>query len=224
MSLSFSVKEESVTQPVTQSLVLDDRTCLLVFPCSVFISKSLMAVTAGWHCKQPSHLDVNGRPYVSTTESLPPSCSYMKLEQHPSRPPTHSPSLPALPPAERPTARWPRELCIISRLNTSRKPSRGVIVANVLQSKQFSYVNLIHSNTMQYVLTLLEHASPRVPFVLLWCIHSALWNTARMKLYTEPSQAEVTPPIIHPSCWQPSGRIILERLGRTPRNQNEDFW
>lgn len=135
----------------------------------------------------------------------------------------HNPP-PPLPPAERPTARWPRELCIISRLNTSRKPSRGVIVANVLQSKQFSYVNLIHSNTMQYVLTLLEHASPRVPFVLLWCIHSALWNTARMKLYTEPSQAEVTPPIIHPSCWQPSGRIILERLGRTPRYENEDFW
>lgn len=108
--------------------------------------------------------------------------------------------------------------------NTSRKPSRGVIVANVLQSKQFSYVNLIHSNTMQYVLTLLEHASPRVPFVLLWCIHSALWNTARMKLYTEPSQAEVTPPIIHPSCWQPSGRIILERLGRMPRYENGDFW
>ena len=108
--------------------------------------------------------------------------------------------------------------------NANRRPSRALICANVLQSKQFSYVDLMHSNTMQYVLTLSAHASLRVPFVLLWCIHWALWKTARMKLYTEPSLAEVTPPIIHPSCWQPAGRIISKGLRCTLRYESEDYW
>lgn len=108
--------------------------------------------------------------------------------------------------------------------NANRRPIRALICANVLQSKQFSYVDLMHSNTMQYVLTLSAHASLRVPFVLLWCIHWALWKTARMKLYTEPSQAEVTPPIIHPSCWQPAGCIISRRLRCTPRYESVDYW
>jgi len=83
----------------------------------------------------------------------------------------------------------------------------------------FSHVDLMHSNTMQYVLTFSEHASLRVLFVLLWCIHSSLWYSAHGILYTEQSQAEVTPHIVHPSCWQPSGRIILGRLRRTPRHE-----
>lgn len=74
-------------QSVTQSLwTPDNSTCLLVLQCSVFSRRSLMVATAGWHCKQPSHLSVNGRADVSTTESLPPSCSYMKPQQHPSLP------------------------------------------------------------------------------------------------------------------------------------------
>lgn len=92
----------------------------------------------------------------------------MKPQQHP--------SLPLLPPQKEalsPAERWPREMYIISCRNTSRKPSLALIVANVLRSKQFSNVNLIHSYTMQYVLTLSEQASPRALFVLLWCIHSA---------------------------------------------------
>lgn len=121
-----------------------------------------MVATAGWHCKQPSHLCANRRDYVSATESLPPSSSYMKPQQQP--------SLSLLPPqreALTPAERWPREMCIILCLNVDQKPSLASIVTNVLRSKQFSYVNLIHSNTMQYVLTLSEHASLRVSLFIL---------------------------------------------------------
>lgn len=73
----FSVKEMSVF--LTQSLsALDNPTWNLLFQCRVF---SVM-VTAGWHRKQPSHLCVKGRADVSTTESLPLSCSYMRPQQH----------------------------------------------------------------------------------------------------------------------------------------------
>lgn len=85
----------------------------------------------------------------------------------------------------------------------SEAKSLALIVTNVLRFKQFSYVNLMHSNTMQYVLTLSEHASLRVPFVLLWCIHSALWNAVCMKLYTEPNWSHPTynPSILLAAIW-----------------------
>ncbi len=90
----------------------------------------------------------------------------------------------------------------VHHFNASERPSQALIVTNVLRSKQFEYADLTHSNTMQYVLTLSEHASFKVLFVLLWCIHS----NQRLHVWNYTSQAEVTPPLINPSCWQPAGR------------------
>lgn len=179
-----------------------------------------MVATAGWHCKQPSHLSVSGRADVSATESLPPSsATWSPSSIH------HSPCCLYREKPCRPHKAYSKGAeRNVHHLNASRKPSRASFATSVLRSKQLSCVDLMQSNTMQYVLTLSEHASSRALFVLLWCIHSALWNSACMKLYTEPSQAEVTPPIIHPSCWQPSGHIILVRLRRTPCYESEDFW
>lgn len=130
-------------QSLSQSLGHSNcRTCLSVLQCSVFSSRSLMAATAGWHCKQPSHLCVNGRADVSTTESLPPSCSYMRPQQHPSLP---------LPPLQREAlslAESPQhcgqEKCSSSRV---RMPSLALIVANVLGSKLFF---ICWFNTLQH--------------------------------------------------------------------------
>lgn len=128
----------SVFKLVTNELMIE--ACW--FHCGVFSSGSLMAATAGRHCKQTSHLCRSGRADVSTTESLPPSCSYMKPQKHPSL---------SLLPLQRemltPAERWQRDMCTTLCLNPHQKPS--LAITNVLRSKQFSYVNLIDSNTMQ---------------------------------------------------------------------------
>ncbi len=119
---------------ISQSLCTpDDRTTLLVFQCSVSSSRSLMVATAGWHCKQPSHLSVNRRADVSATESLPPSsATWSPSSIH------HSPCcLYRETPCRLHKAYSKGAERNVHHLNASRKPSGALFDTRVLRSKQF---------------------------------------------------------------------------------------
>lgn len=109
----------NVTVCLYPSLILHQTTVFVSFQLHVFSSRSPSEATAagGWDCK-PSHLHVNERADVSTTETLPPSCSWKK---HPSQ----LPSTPTPTPAER----WRREMEHHFML---KHKSEALIVTNIL--------------------------------------------------------------------------------------------
>lgn len=164
---------------------------------------------------------MNRRADVSTTESLPPSCSYMKPQHHPSFP-TAASTERSLVTHTKPSARWPRQMYVIWTAVGGKVGPRLSLMFSCPNTFFIRWFNAPQHNATR--INLVRACSLKVLFDLLKCIHSALWKTALMKLYTEPSQAELTPPIIHSFCWQQAGGIILERPRRTPCYESQDFW
>lgn len=87
----------------------------------------------------------------------------------------------------------------VRRLNGSWRISRASVATNTLRPKQFSYVDLMHSNTMRRALTLSEQVHQALSLISLNAFITP-FERPHVSNYTQV-KAVVASPVIHPSSW-----------------------
>lgn len=107
LPLFFGVKAVPATQPLCSP---DDRTCFFFAFRHSCVPRRRQGGTVNSH-----HTSVlTGRADVSATESLPPSCSYTRPQQHPSLSRAASTEGKSLVIGRKPRARWPRGMGMLN--------------------------------------------------------------------------------------------------------------